>query len=131
VSKPPVDEAAPASTESSESAKPADTAPEPQFAENSSVEEAIKAIPPGQDRVNIDQETMAKPIQEGDGGAFASCKATGKFKIRVAVWNGKAVGMDVDTTPKNPKLAECIKGRIKELTWKPAVRSLNTVEYAQ
>jgi hypothetical protein len=35
----------------------------------------------------------------------------------------------MSTTPKNPKLEECIMGRIRELTWRDKVRALNTVEY--
>ena len=46
------------------------------------------------------------------------------------MWRGKAVAIDLTTTPKNPKLAECLKGRIREITWPAKVPSLNTVEYA-
>ena len=38
--------------------------------------------------------------------------------------------MDLTTSPKNPKLAECLKGRILDLTWPVKVPSLNTVEYS-
>lgn len=105
-----------------------DAKAEPQFTENMSVEEAIRAVPPGIERRNIDQETLAKPLQ--DVALYESCKAgSARFKIRVAVWDGKAVGIDVTATPKNDKLAACIKGKLAEVTWEKKVKSLNTIEY--
>jgi hypothetical protein len=47
--------------------------------------------------------------------------------MKIAVWDGKAVGIDV-TTP-SAKLADCIKGKIREVTWEKKVKSLNTIEY--
>src|SRR5262245_57925920 len=82
--------------------------PEPQFGDDMSVDEAIKAVPPGVERRNIDQETLGKPLQ--DLAVYEPCKPGGaRVKLKVAVWNGKAVGLDVTTTPKNDKLATCIK----------------------
>lgn len=101
---------------------------EPVFTEGMSVDEAIKAVPPGAERRNIDQETLGKPLQ--DLSLYESCKpGSARFKVRVAVWNGKAVGIDVAGTPKNDKLAACIKGKIGEVTWEKKVKSLNTIEY--
>ena len=92
-------------------------------------EEAIKAVPQGAERANIDQETLGKPLQ--DFAVYEPCKpGTAKVKMNIAVWDGKAVGIDVATTPKNEKLAGCIKDRIKGLTWQAKVKSLNTVEYS-
>lgn len=109
--------------------KPKAEVKEPEFKENGSVDEAIAAVPVATERLNIDQETLGKPLQ--DMALYEPCKppASARFKFRVAVWNGKAVGLDMSSTPKNPKLEECIKGRIRELTWKDKVRALNTVEY--
>jgi hypothetical protein len=114
----------------SETAKPAtEEAVEPTFTPDMSVEDAIKAIPQSAERVNVDQETLSKPLT--DEGVYASCKpGAAHFTLRVAVWRGKAVAIDLTTTPKNPKLAECLKGRIRELTWPVKVPSLNTVEYS-
>ena len=107
--------------------KPA--APEPQFADGMSVADAIKAVPQGAERANIDQETLSKPIQ--DFAVYESCKpGSEKVKMKIAVWNGKAVGLDVTATPKNDKLVGCIKERLKTLTWQAHVKSLNTVEYS-
>ena len=107
---------------------PKEEAPEPTFTENMSVDDAINATK-GTERMNVDQETMSKPLQ--DEALYAPCKAgTAHFTFRVAVWRGKAVAIDMTTTPKNPKLAECLKGRIRELTWPAKVPSLNTVEYS-
>lgn len=102
---------------------------EPQFTDGMSVEEAIKAVPQGAERANIDQETLGKPLQ--DFALYEPCKpGTAKVKMRIAVWEGKAVGLDVTSTPKNDKLVACIKDRLKGLTWQAKVKSLNTVEYS-
>jgi hypothetical protein len=111
-----------------EEPKPAPVA-EPQFTDGMSVEEAIKAVPQGAERANIDQETLGKPLQ--DFALYEPCKpGAAKVKMRIAVWDGKAVGLDVTATPKNDKLVACIKDRLKGLTWQAKVKSLNTVEYS-
>lgn len=93
-----------------------------------SVDDAIKAAE-STERLNVDQETLSKPLQ--DEALYAPCKpGSAHFTLRIAVWRGKAVAMDITTTPKNPKLAECLKTRIHELTWPAKVPSLNTVEYS-
>jgi len=85
-------------------------------------------VPQGTPRLNVETEALSKPLM--DGKLYEPCKlGSGHFKVRVAVWNGKAVGIDLTTTPNNPKLAECLKGRIREVTWDDKVKSLNTVEY--
>jgi hypothetical protein len=120
-------EAAPSAAESP-AAAPESSSAEPVFTENMSVAEAQKAVPRGVDRANLDPETLSKPLQNLE--LYESCKAgTAKVKLAVAVWNGKAVGVDVTTTPKNDALSECVKGKIRELTWDKKVKSLNTVEY--
>jgi hypothetical protein len=122
---PPESDAAP--KEEPKSEKP--PAVEPQFTEGMSVADAIKAVPVGAERANIDQETMSKPIQ--DFALYEPCKpGTAKVKMNIAVWDGKAVGLDVTSTPKNDKLVACIKDRIKGVTWQAKVKSLNTVEYS-
>jgi hypothetical protein len=118
---------APAPKEEATPAKPA--APEPQFTEGMSVAEAIKAVPQGAERANIDQETLSMPIQ--DTSVYEPCKpGAERIKMKIAVWDGKAVGLDVTSTPKNDKLVACIKEQIKKLSWKAHVKSLNTVEYS-
>ena len=77
---------------------------EPTFTPDMSVEEAINAAK-STERMNVDQETMSKPLQ--DDALYAPCKAgTAHFTFRVAVWRGKAVAIDMTTTPKNAKLAD-------------------------
>lgn len=122
---------APTAEEPKEEPKPAEkpAVAEPTFTEGMSVAEAVKAVPQGAERSNIDQETLSKPIQ--DFAVYEPCKpGTAKIKLNIAVWEGKAVGIDVTTTPKNDKLAACVKDRIKGLTWQAKVKSLNTVEYS-
>jgi hypothetical protein len=102
---------------------------EPQFTDGMSVEEAIKAVPQGAERANIDQETLGKPLQEA--ALYEPCKpGTVRFKMKIAVWDGKVVGADVTSTPKNDKMVACIKDRLKTLSWKAKVKSLNIVEYS-
>jgi hypothetical protein len=108
--------------------KPAADVPEPEFKEGGSVDDAIKAVPQGTPRLNMETEVLSKPLM--DGKLYEPCKlGSAHFKVKVAVWNGKVVGIDLTTTPNNPKLTDCIKGRIREITWEDKVKSLNTVEY--
>jgi hypothetical protein len=46
------------------------------------------------------------------------------------VWDGKAVGLDLTTTPKSQKFADCIAERLRSITWPDKVKSLNIVEYS-
>ena len=124
---PPADESPKAEDDTPKKA-PKEEIPEPTFTPDMSVDDAINATK-STERMNVDQETMSKPLE--NEALYAPCKAgTAHFTFRVAVWRGKAVAIDMTTTPKNPKLAECLKGRIRELTWPAKVPSLNTVEYS-
>jgi hypothetical protein len=108
---------------------PPPAAAEPQFTDGMSVADAIKAVPVGSERANIDQETLSTPIK--DFAVYEPCKpGAAHIKMKIAVWDGRAVGLDVSSTPKNDKLVACIKDQIKKLTWKAHVKSLNTVEYS-
>ena len=122
---------APESTDTEEETPapaPSASTPEPTFPENASVDDAIKAVPQGVERRNIDPETLAKPLQ--DLSLYESCKpGAAKVKMRIAVWDGKAVGIDLTVAPKNDKLADCIKAKLREITWEKKVKSLNTIEY--
>jgi hypothetical protein len=122
--------AAPAAQPSKEEPKPAKPAvAEPQFTDGMSVADAIKAVPQGAERANIDQETLSMPIQ--DVNVYEPCKpGAAHIKMKIAVWDGKAVGLDITSTPKNDKLVACIKEQIQKLSWKAHVKSLNTVEYS-
>lgn len=102
---------------------------DPTFTDSMTVDEAIQAVPPDADRLNIEQERLAEPLQQSD--LYEPCKlGAGHFKARVAVWNGRAVGVDIETQPQNPKLARCLDQQIREVKWSDKVRSLNTVEYS-
>jgi|SRR6478609_6716232 len=105
------------------------SAAEPIFTDGMSVAEAVKAVPQGAERANIDQETLSKPIQ--DFALYEPCKpGTTHLQLKIAVWDGKAVGIDVTASPKNDKLVACVKDRIKGLKWQAHVKSLNTVDYS-
>lgn len=100
---------------------------DPTFPEGASVDQAMAAVPKGTARANIDQDRLAEPLQQQS--VFAPCKVGAQhFKVRVAVWAGQAVGVDVTTA--NKKLAECIDKQVRGISWPDKVRSLNTVEYS-
>ena len=103
------------------------SAAEPAFPPDASVAQAMKAVPQGTSRANIDPERLAEPLQKES--LYEPCNAGGQhFKLNVAVWNGQAVGVDV-TTP-NRKLAACIDKQVRTIEWPDKVRSLNTVQYS-
>jgi hypothetical protein len=105
-------------------------AAEPEFKEGASVQEAISAVPQGTARINLDQETLGRPLT--NPAVYDSCKLAPSqhFKLKVAIWKGKAVGVDVETQPPNKRAAECIDKVIRGITWDDKVPSLNTVEYS-
>ncbi len=113
--------------ESSEKPKP--EAAEPEFKDGMSVEEAINAVPQGTERENIEQETLARPLTEAKLYAPCNPAASAHFKLKVAVWDGRAVGVDIETKPKNDKLGECVKEQVRQVQWREKVKSLNTVEF--
>lgn len=125
-------ETAQAEQAGSSPAEPVDGKPlggDPDFTDNMSVSDAIKAVPPSAERLEIEEDRLAEPL--ADGELYEPCKlGNGHFKARVAVWNGRAVGVDIETSPQNPQLARCIDQKIRELEWDDKVRSLNTVEYS-
>ena len=103
--------------------------PAPEFKANGSVLEAINAVPQGTPRLNIEQEALGRPL--GNTELYEACKpGTAHFKAKVAVWDGKAVGLDLTTTPKNQKFADCVAEKIRAITWQDKVKSLNIVEYS-
>lgn len=104
-----------------------DDAGGPTFPENATVAQAIAAIPKGTQRSNIDPETLGEPLNKAE--VYAPCKPGSQhFKLKVAVWDGKAVGIDVSSP--NKALAECVKKQVREIEWHDKVKSLNTVEYS-
>lgn len=124
---PPAEE--PAEPEEKPEEEPAKTGVEPEFKDGMSVEEAINAVPQGTERENVDQEALSRPLM--DAKIYDPCKPkpNQKFKLKVAVWDGRAVGIDVLPTPKNDQFADCIKQQVSQVQWKDKVKSLNTVEF--
>jgi len=104
--------------------------PTPEFKPGMSVNEATSAVPDGIPRLNMEQEVLSAPLQNPD--LYAPCKpsAAQHFKLRLAVWNGKVVGLDLSVSPKNAALESCLREQLLKLEWKDRVESLNTIEYA-
>jgi hypothetical protein len=100
---------------------------EPEFKPGMSVNEAIAAVPSHYEFVGIEQEVLAKPLQNLD--TFKECKVTQNdhFKVKLAVWDGKVVGADVTAAPAKK---ECIDRVVRAIEYKEREKSINTVEYA-
>lgn len=107
------------------------TVAEPEFKEGMSVNDAINAVPQGYERVNMDQEALDRPLLDPE--FYKPCKLahTQHFEIRFAVWEGKAVGVDVKTTPNNKTAETCLRELIARNVWRDKVKSLNisTVQF--
>jgi hypothetical protein len=124
------DEAAAESSEPPAAASEASAESEqPTFTPGMSVEEAISAVPSDAQRIHIEEEALAEPLK--DPALYEPCKLKGHehFSIRVGVWQGRAVGLDVTTKPVNAELASCLRTQIERIEWKDKVESLNTVEF--
>jgi len=108
--------------------EPAPAPKEPEFTEGMTVQQAIDAAQ-GTDRIEIEQEVLAEPIVNPE--LYAPCKLKGnqRFTLRVAIWEGRVVGMDLSLTPKNDAAEQCIRSQVQGVTWKKKVKSLSTFEF--
>jgi hypothetical protein len=90
------------------------------------VEQAINAVPKGLPRMNMLTDTLQSPLL--DLKRYDKCKVPRSTKVAmtVAVYDGAAVGVDVTTKPKSPKLEACIDSVVRGMTW-DKVPSLNEV----
>jgi hypothetical protein len=113
------------SSDSKKKPKQSSDVADPTFKEGMSVNDAINAVPQGWERVNIDQEDLDRPLLDPD--FYKPCKlaATQHFEIRFAVWDGRAVGIDVKTTPANKSAESCLRGLVANNVWRAKAHSLN------
>lgn len=100
----------------------------PEFTEGMGVDAAIAAVPEDYQYIGLDQDVLAKPLTQLDTYKECKVKTSDKFKVRIAVWDGKVVGANV--TSHNKALAQCIDGVVRKLEYKDRVESINTVEYS-
>lgn len=100
----------------------------PEFTEGMTVDAAIAAVPEDYEYIGLDQDVLAKPLTQLDTYKECKVKQSDKFKVRIAVWDGKVVGANV--TSHNKALAQCIDGVVRRLEYKDRVESINTVEYS-
>lgn len=122
----------PEPSESTESEAPpasGSTVAEPNFQPGMSVLDAVNAVPRGTDRVEIEQEVLVAPLQQQELYQPCSLKPNQHFDVKLAVWDGRVVGLDLSTSPKSASVEECLRRQIEGLTWKKRVKSLSTVEY--
>ncbi len=101
--------------------------PEPKWVEGGSVNDAINAVPQGLERENLEQEALDRPLL--DPTLYQPCKGgpNQHFQIKFAVWDGKIVGLDISTTPKNPSFESCLREVVSRVKWPRGdrTRSLN------
>lgn len=100
----------------------------PEFTEGMTVDQAISAVPEDYEYIGLDQEVLAKPLTQLETYKDCKVKQSDKFKVRIAVWDGRVVGANV--TSHNKALAQCIDGLVRKLEYKDRVESINTVEYS-
>ena len=119
---------APSESLAAASAPPASasTPPKIEFPPHATVDQAIKAIPQGQPRMNMADDALRAPLL--DLKRYDSCKVPRSTKVTmtVAVYDGAAVGADISSKPKSAKIEECVDGVVRGMSW-PKVTSLNTV----
>ncbi|HEX2879900.1 MAG TPA: hypothetical protein VHO25_10250 [Polyangiaceae bacterium] len=108
--------------------KPKEAPPEPKFTPGMSVDEAIAAVPKGWEYIGLEPDALGAPLS--DLKLYEPCKLTPSqhFQLRVAIWDGKPVGIDVKST--NKKLASCIHDQVAQVTWRNKVKAINTVDYS-
>jgi hypothetical protein len=97
-----------------------------EFPAHATVDQAIKAIPQGQPRMNMADDALRAPLL--DLKRYDKCKVPRSTHVTmsVAVYEGAAVGADISSKPKNAKIEECVDEVVRSMTW-PKVTSLNTV----
>lgn len=100
----------------------------PTFTEGMSVDEAISAVPEDYEFIGLDQDVLAKPLTQPETYQDCKLKQSDKFKVRLAVWDGRVVGADVKSP--NKALAQCIDGVVRKLEYRDRVEAINTVEYS-
>ena len=101
--------------------------PQPAFTPGMSVAEAIEAVPNSAEFSGLDVETLSRPLHEPEIFTPCNLKPHHHFTLKVAVWDGRAVGVDVKST--NNSLAECVAEQVRAQEWPQRVKSLNTVDY--
>jgi hypothetical protein len=103
---------------------PAPSQPKIEFPPHATVEEAIKAVPQGQPRLNMSNDLLQAPLL--DLKRYDKCKVprSTKVSMNVAVYDGVAVGVTVTTKPKSAKIDECLDTVVRGMTW-DKVPSLN------
>jgi hypothetical protein len=97
-----------------------------EFPPHATVDQAIKAVPQGQPRMNMADDALRAPLL--DLKQYDKCKIPRSTKVTmaVAVYDGAAVGADITSKPKNAKIEACVDEVVRSMTWSK-VPSLNTV----
>jgi hypothetical protein len=82
-----------------------------------SVDAAIKAIPSQIPMGHLSREVLESPLT--DPARFARCgiPRTTRVDISVAVYNGQAIGVDVQSIPSNRAIDFCVERVARQTTW--------------
>lgn len=112
-------------TESTDGAEKADG---PQFEPGMSVEEASSTAPFAVNAVEVPILELEAPLMKSSLYKPCSIPSTQKYKVRAAVYQGKAVGIDVTTEPANEKVEACVREQVEAVEWSVNEKSINIVE---
>jgi hypothetical protein len=101
---------------------------EPEFKEGATVSEAISAVDSCWKFQGIEPDVLAAPLKDPE--LFKPCKlqSAHKFQLRLAIWDGRVVGADVQSV--NLPLKKCIETQVRGLKYAEQLKALNTVEYS-
>lgn len=111
-----------------EEAEPAPPSQKPTFEPGMSVDEATNAAPFALNAAEVDVAELEKPLMSSGIGSACSIPSSQKYKMKVAVYEGRAVGIDVSTTPASDAKEACIREQIEAITWDVQEESINLVE---
>jgi hypothetical protein len=84
---------------------------------DSGVDAAIKLVPSKIPQGRLSKEILTSPLK--DPARFERCAIppTTRVAIRVAVYNGQAIGVDVRSNPNTPALDFCVDRIVRQTTW--------------
>lgn len=114
--------------EPEEEPKAAPASAKPTFEAGMSVDEATNAAPFAVNAVEVDLAELEKPLMSSGIGSACSIPSSQKYKVKVAVYEGKAVGIDVTTMPASEAKEACIRQQIEGMSWGVQEESINLVE---
>ncbi len=95
---------------------------EPEFTGSMSQNEALNAAQGASDE-HVPEDLFTGQLNPE---VFAECKVPGNVKVtlKLAVWDGRTVGVTVKVTPKNKKIETCLDSVARKIEWKEKAKSI-------